>query len=150
MTISPPRPIVYMAGPISGDRNATSMSTIMKNVHDASRAWYVLHRSGLVVPVCPHWSAFQDFLTPVPWEEWIERALYFISCNHYDAILRLPGPSTGADKECDFARSLYIPVFWADWIGEDGREFSWNNLRGWVREWIVAKEAGLPAPTASA
>jgi hypothetical protein len=48
-------------------------------------------------------------LFPRPYEFWLDLDNQFLPC--CAAVLRLPGPSSGADKEVDLARKLGIPVF---------------------------------------
>jgi hypothetical protein len=48
-------------------------------------------------------------LFPRPYEFWLELDNQFLPC--CAALLRLPGESSGADKEVQLAQSLGIPVF---------------------------------------
>jgi hypothetical protein len=67
------------------------------------------------IPFTPLTSHFQHMLFPRPYEDWLTLDLEWIS--KCDALLRLPGESSGADREVEHARSLGIPVF-----------FSYNEL----------------------
>ena len=133
----PPKPIVYIGGPIAHGPGLQKIThdDLMMNIHKASMAWYQLHDSGLVVPLCPHWSIFQGFLTPIPREEWLEHDYYFVLKS--DAFLRLPGTSDGADKESRLANDNNIPLFWSSW--EDDT-LIWTNLRRWADDWIADRE----------
>jgi hypothetical protein len=46
---------------------------------------------------------------PRPYEFWLELDNQFLPC--CAAVLRLPGESSGADKEVELARKLGIPAF---------------------------------------
>ena len=60
------------------------------------------------IPMVPHLTHFWHEISSKPWEQWMEigRAL-LAGC---DALLRLPGPSKGADLEIEYAKALGIPV----------------------------------------
>lgn len=113
---------VYLAGPISkGD--------LCHNINQATEAFVTLAKAGLA-PMCPHWSAYSK---PCQWftrwgevktllceatvagndqmthEDWLGIDLEWVGVA--DALLRLPGESTGADKEVAEATRRGIPVF---------------------------------------
>jgi hypothetical protein len=94
-------PYVYIAGPYSSDP--------VGNTRSAMAVWDHLRRAG-VVPFCPHWTMFQHFLTPSPYEDWLKFDLAWLA--RCDAVLRLPGASPGADREVAEARRLSLPVFY--------------------------------------
>lgn len=63
-------------------------------------------------PFVPHYSYFVDMASTHGagrYEQWIALDLSYISICH--ALLRLPGPSGGADREVAFAREIGVPVF---------------------------------------
>lgn len=124
---------MYIAGPISrGD--------LAHNVNQATAAFVALARAGLA-PLCPHWSVYaktcggRDQFNPTADEpyrwtrradqcasigtvtgnedmthtDWIEVDLPWVVAS--DAVLRLPGESTGADMETSCARDHGVPVF---------------------------------------
>jgi hypothetical protein len=92
---------VYIAGPIS--KGGTLL-----NVHRACGVWAYLQKCGIVA-TCPHWSALQDMICPLPWDEWIAYDMHLIPL--HKCVLRLPGESAGADRETAEAARLGIPVF---------------------------------------
>lgn len=112
------RRMVYIAGPISkGD--------LAHNINQASKAFRDLAEAGLA-PLCPHWSCFSGsaLVAPtsgqvyalanitgngMPHADWIAVDCEFV--RRSDAVLRLPGESTGADLEVAHARTCGIPVF---------------------------------------
>ena len=105
--------LIYVAGPISnGDLRA--------NVRAACAAGIALMKAGLAVHV-PHLTCFMgqvydgDGAVPevlpsgTAIEDWYEMSL--VEVRRCDAVLRLPGASTGADKESHEASRLGKPVF---------------------------------------
>lgn len=63
------------------------------------------------IPFCPCLSHFWHFVSPKPWETWLEIDIAIIpKC---DALLRLDGESKGADKEVALAKELGIPIFYS-------------------------------------
>jgi hypothetical protein len=115
---------VYIAGPISkGD--------LLHNVNQATAAFVALAKAGLA-PFCPHWSVYSKPATHDPLEvypprilcrgtvsgndemthaDWIGVDLPWVVAA--DAVLRLPGDSTGADMEVACAADHDVPVFYS-------------------------------------
>lgn len=92
---------VYIAGPYTqGD--------VAVNVRSAYEAANKLADLGFA-PFIPHASHFWHMLFPRPYDYWLRLDLEFLPLCH--AVLRLPGPSTGADGEVETARACGIPVF---------------------------------------
>ncbi len=92
---------IYIAGPYSqGD--------VAQNVRAAYEAANALADLGFA-PFVPHHTHFWHMLFPRPYEDWLKLDLEFLPC--CDAVLRLSGPSSGADGEVMRAESLGIPVF---------------------------------------
>ena len=95
-------PLVYVAGPIT-------VPEPMENCHRAFKVGTLLRDSGLVVPFVPHTTCMWHMVEPAHYEAWM--AYYFEIIRHCDALYRMPGESSGADREVDHAHSLAIPVF---------------------------------------
>lgn len=117
------RKLIYVAGPISkGD--------ITHNVARAEDAMLVLMKAGFSVinPMLTCWAGAARAMADHPQRivvgpeaaghggfrdlthaEWIANCLPMV--NVADAVLRLPGESTGADQECAYARHIGIPVY---------------------------------------
>jgi hypothetical protein len=92
---------IYVAGPYTkGD--------VAINVRNAYEAATRLADLGFA-PFVPHATHFWHMLFPHPYEFWLDLDNQYLPC--CQALLRLPGPSSGADKEVDLARKLGIPVF---------------------------------------
>jgi hypothetical protein len=100
------RPLVYVAGPITRDPFGC--------VRQGAAAWERCREAG-VVPFIPQLSVLQEMVAPQPYEAWL--AYDFDVIRHCEALVRLPGLSTGADREVAFAHELRLPVFHApeDW-----------------------------------
>jgi hypothetical protein len=93
---------LYVAAPYT---NPDPVLNTHKVLHVANAL--IEHSSWL--PIVPHLTLLWHAVTPKPIDEWYDYDLTLIRrCN---ALLRLPGPSTGADAEVDFARRLAIPVY---------------------------------------
>ena len=93
---------IYVAGPYTkGD--------VAINVRNAIEAGNTLVDVGFA-PYIPHLTHFWHLVCPRPYEEWLDLDNQFLPC--CDAVLRLEGESSGADKEVELAKSLGIPVFY--------------------------------------
>lgn len=94
---------VYIAGPYSG-------GDVVVNVQTAIHAGNLLWKAGYF-PYIPHLTHLWHMVTPMPYEHWLEVDLHpLLKC---DAVLRLPGESSGADKEIEFAEAHKIPIYYA-------------------------------------
>jgi hypothetical protein len=92
---------VYVAGPYTqGD--------VAINVRKAYEAANRLADLGFA-PFVPHATHFWHMLFPRAYEFWLELDSEFLP--FCEAVLRLPGPSNGADKEVSLAQELGLPVF---------------------------------------
>ena len=91
---------VFVAGPYTkGD--------VAVNVRNALDVANKLADLGLW-PFVPHLTHFWHLVHPRPYEFWCNLDNVFLrGC---DVVLRIPGESTGADKETALATSLGIPV----------------------------------------
>lgn len=95
------KPRIYIAGPIS-------IGNQFHNAANGIRAASAVFHLG-AIPYCPHLTALWDFVDPsMRHEDWMEICFAWIP--QCDAVLRIPGESHGADRECEYARSLGIPV----------------------------------------
>src|SRR5437868_13379401 len=92
---------IYVAAPYTkGD--------VAVNVRTAFEAANHLADLGFA-PFVPHGTHFWHMMFPRPYEFWLDLDNQFLpAC---DAVLRLPGESSGADKEVALGESLGIPVF---------------------------------------
>jgi hypothetical protein len=92
---------VYVAGPLTG-------GDMLDNVRNAVEAGDRLVKSGFA-PLVPHLCVLAHWICPRPYESWMAQDLAWVG--NADAVLRLPGESSGADREVAHARKNGIPVF---------------------------------------
>jgi hypothetical protein len=92
---------VYVAGPYTKGDVAVNVRNAFKAANELADLGYA--------PFVPHYTHFWHIMFPRPYEFWLELDNQFLpAC---DALLRLPGESSGADKEVAFANESNIPVF---------------------------------------
>jgi hypothetical protein len=95
--------LVYVAGPFS-------QGEVCENIRQACIAGAEVQRIG-AVPFIPHAHTFlMAQQVELDYEEWMY--LDFVVLERCDALLRLDGPSPGADREVDLAGLIGIPVFY--------------------------------------
>lgn len=94
---------IYIASPYTkGD--------VAVNVKAQIDAFAELMDAGFA-PHAPLYSHFQHMVHPRPYDKWLELDFEWIPwC---DCLVRLPGESSGADKEVEFATKLGMPVFYS-------------------------------------
>jgi hypothetical protein len=78
------------------------------NILRAIQTGMHLIRAGYA-PLVPHLTIYTQRYGTFPMATWLEVDFSWLSCAH--ALLRLEGPSRGADAEVNYALSLGIPVF---------------------------------------
>jgi len=92
---------VYVAGPYTSDPDA--------NVRRAIGAGQRIRDELGALPFVPHLFHLWDAMIPNDYRFWME--MDFAWLRKCDALLRLPGESSGADEEVALAESLGLPVF---------------------------------------
>lgn len=92
---------VYVAGPYT-------LPDPVINTRQAIKMGEILLDWGYA-PFVPHLNLLWDFLTPKPHDTWLELDHAWLDV--CDVLLRLPGTSSGADREVAWAREMGIPVF---------------------------------------
>lgn len=95
------RPMLYVAGPY------TNPDPVV-NTHRAARFATAVWDEGHWVPMVPHLSLLWHMVTPRDVDHWYELDLHQMA--HCDAIVRLPGASSGADREMAVASELGLRV----------------------------------------
>jgi hypothetical protein len=113
------RPLIYVAGPYK-------LPDPVDNTRRAIQVAGQLVDGGKVTPLVPHLALAWQMVDPRPVDFWYPYDLALVA--RCDAVLRLEGTSTGADREVDFAERNGIPVFrsvdalygWLDSGGIDG------------------------------
>jgi hypothetical protein len=108
------RPLVYVAGPYTNPDP-------VENTNRAIHAVDALLEVGLVTPISPHLTLLWHLVKPRTLDFWYAYDLATLA--RCDAVYRLSGISTGADREVEFAIQQGIPVF------EDT-----DALHAWARE----------------
>ena len=89
------KPLIYLAGPY------TNPDPVI-NTHKAIKVATALIDSGYpYCPVIPHLTLLHHMVTPKPLEFWYEHDLNMLAA--CAAVVRLPGASSGADMEMEFA-----------------------------------------------
>ena len=78
------------------------------NVRRAMQAADHLLAVGLI-PFVPHLNAAWHMVSPKDYETWMQWDDAWLS--RCDALLRLPGPSDGADQEMVRAQEMGLPVY---------------------------------------
>ena len=92
---------IYVAGPYSqGDMDA--------NVNLAIAYGHNILDMGLS-PFVPHLAHYMHLIKRRDYEDWMNWDLTWLE--KCDALIRIPGPSPGADREVTRAHELGIPVF---------------------------------------
>jgi len=94
--------LIYIAGPYTkGDVAANVKAAI-----DAADQIIELGHT----PYIPHLTHFWHLVSPHPYEFWLAYDMVWL--DKCDALLRLPGESSGADKEMEHATDvMQIPIY---------------------------------------
>jgi hypothetical protein len=98
------RPLVYLAGPMT-------LGNYTANVHEGIKVYLHLLSGGLCLPFLPHLSMLAEVVAPIPYEVAMDYDLGIIE--RCDMVLRLSGPSPGADREVEHAQLLGKPVYYS-------------------------------------
>lgn len=103
------RPRVYISGPISNGGSA-SFSERAENVRRAAQVMLDLMEDGFAVQ-CPQLTEYAERVTGrhMAHSLWLENDFPWVEVS--DAVLRLPGESTGSDMEVAHAGKYDVPVF---------------------------------------
>jgi len=94
---------VYIASPYTKGDVAVNVKTQMDTADELMNKGFV--------PFTPLYSHFQHMAHPRPYEDWLKLDFEWIPV--CDCILRLPGDSSGADNEVEFAITNNILVFYS-------------------------------------
>lgn len=96
---------VYIAGPISG---GNAYMNCIAGIQVAEK----LRLLGYI-PFCPHLSYWWHQVTgcKTTHKEWLSYDLRWLEL--CDVVLRIPGESTGADMEVQYAKELGMPVLYS-------------------------------------
>lgn len=113
------KPLVYIAGPYSHPDP-------VENTHKAIRMAELIEEWFDVGVVIPHLSLAWHLVSPALVDVWYARDLHLLE--RCDALFRMNGASTGADREVTHARLHGIAVFC---------EGEYNTaMAAWRRRWV--------------
>lgn len=115
-----PKPLIYVAGPITGDPHGC--------VRRALPAFDWLTSNG-AVPFLPQLTVIAEMIQPRHYEAWMTYDLDVI--DRCDALVRLPGDSPGADREVTHAHQRGLPVF----AWPEGASLLDAWLNAWADTW---------------
>lgn len=103
----PVRRLLYLAGPYSLNPAHCTHEAIMvgRAILDNPRIGEFFSYS----PVIPHLTFYWDSVAPMEYERWLDYDLDVL--HHCEAIVRLPGKSSGADIELAYAMGQGKDVF---------------------------------------
>jgi nucleoside 2-deoxyribosyltransferase len=96
------KPLIYIAGPY------TSPDAVL-NTHKAVKAALSLRDAADCAVLIPHVTLLAHAIDPRDIDYWY--SFDIDQMEHCDAVWRLDGPSTGADREVDHAFAMGMPVF---------------------------------------
>lgn len=106
--------MVYCAGPFQ-------LPEPIANIHRAIDVAEELESTGLVTACVPHLNMLWDLIHTHSAEWWYDYDLAYLA--RCDALLRISGPSRGADNEVEYAQDHGIPVF-----------YNTDDLKEWARD----------------
>lgn len=95
------KPLAYVAGPY------TKPDPVI-NVRRAVQVGDILTKAGAAV-IVPHLSMLWHLISPKPIDCWYAQDLDLLA--HCSMLVRIPGESTGADLEVEFAEATGIKVY---------------------------------------
>lgn len=96
--------LIYVAGPLTHHDQVQEVL----NVEVAKEAGHILEDAGISAFV-PHYFYYSRRRVQRSYEEWMAIDLRMLK--HCHALVRLPGPSPGADREVEAAKVLGLPVY---------------------------------------
>lgn len=99
-------PLVGIACPYTNPDPVTNMRIAARF---ATKLWEAA--DGKFVPNLPIANMMWDLIAPLPYEAWL--TITMAAIERCDAVVRLPGESSGADLETARADKLGIPVLYA-------------------------------------
>lgn len=92
---------VFISGPYTKGDVAQNVKNSMDMANELINLGYA--------PFCPHLFHFLHMNNFQEYEKWLEIDIEYLKI--CDAVIRIPGDSSGADKEISIANNLHIPVF---------------------------------------
>jgi hypothetical protein len=121
--MDPPKPLVYIIAPFT-------KPDPIENTHRAIEVGERLRADGIVTPLVPHLCLAWHLTFPRPPEVWYRYTLELAAWAH--ASLRIPGESSGGDREEAWFTEHKVPVFRLS-VSEDLAVLALDDLYRWVR-----------------
>jgi len=91
-----------------------------QNVREAISAGDYVSRFGHT-PFIPHLTHFWHMIYPREYEFWLAQDMEWL--RQCEALLRLPGESSGADKEVEWAKNHGLPIYYSVFeVPHEGQE----------------------------
>ncbi|MDQ0649229.1 hypothetical protein QFZ53_003425 [Microbacterium natoriense] len=106
--------LILIAGPYRSGTGGDPVA-IARNLERLEEAAAPLHRLGHV-PMIGEWVALPTLRGLTPGETGQSDVMYDVAARllqHCDAVLRLPGASSGADNDVKIARERGLPVYFS-------------------------------------
>lgn len=120
MTVPFPRPLLYVAGPY------TRPDPVV-NTNAACKVGMIIYEFTDWCPVIPHLSMLWHAITPRAVDHWYQYDLHVLAGCH--SVVRLPGESSGADREMEKAAGWGMTVIEFDDLPFAAR-CEWNMRLG--------------------
>ena len=95
--------MIYIASPYTKGDTADNVRVQMDAFHQLAKAGFCSY-----APLISH---YQQIYRPLDYETWLSMDLEIVS--RCDAVLRLPGDSSGADREVEHAHQCGKPVYFS-------------------------------------
>lgn len=99
--------MIYIAGPYSG----ATPEEIQENVNSAIFYGEAVMDVLGCIPFVPHFFHWWDSLSPKPYNFWLQLDLNYL--DRCDVVFRIPGKSSGADIEVQYAEDNFLPVVYS-------------------------------------
>jgi hypothetical protein len=99
--------LVYVASPYTNSSRAIQETNLVIGMNACEEIW----KSGRFIPyftLLTHYYNKNHYSHE--YEEWMEYCFQILS--RCDVLLRLPGESSGADREVEFAKQNNIPIYY--------------------------------------
>ena len=112
-------PRLYLSGPITHGCRTTNFATGCTAHEELLKRHFAVYNPMLSMMHPNAWQISHD--------TWLQSDLAWVEVA--DVVLRLPGESEGADRECSYAATLDIPVV-----------YSWAEALRWKELWEARQE----------
>lgn len=101
--------LLYLAGPYSEPDPVLNTNAAIREAARIMQATRAKDGTYPVLVFVPHVMMAYHLVQPMSYEFWLDYSMEIL--RRCDAVVRLPGESSGADKEVAEARKMNIPVY---------------------------------------